>query len=147
MLAYFMLQQGFCIDEKNLCRVLNQLLFILPLKKKRMYDLLIFFIAKKGDFVKMKRYLEKKMVQCMGIYMNILFYLSVIDCDTLKSWPHDHKLRKNLSLKLNSLYLEFYLTQCINDLQIWIIFTFQHNITFLVHYQKHFKSYQLEMLT
>ena len=45
---------------------------------------------------------------------------------------HDHKLRKYLSQKLNSLYLEFYLTQYINDLQIWIIYKFQHNIKFLV---------------
>ena len=48
---------------------------------------------------------------------------------------HDHKMRKYLSQKLNSLYLEFYLTQCINDLQIWIIYKFQHKIKFLVHYQ------------
>ena len=31
---------------------------------------------------------------------------------------HDHKLRKYLSLKLDSKYLLFYLTKCINNLQI-----------------------------
>ena len=56
-----------------------------------------------------------------------------------KIWHHDHKLRKYLSLKLNSLYLDFYLTQCINVLQIWIIFTFQHNIKIWVHYQNTLK--------
>ena len=40
------------------------------------------------------------------------------------SRPHDHKLRKYLSLKSRILYL----TQCVNDLQIWIINTIQHNI-------------------
>ena len=31
---------------------------------------------------------------------------------------HDHKLRKYLSLKLDSKYLLFYMTKCINNLQI-----------------------------
>ena len=43
---------------------------------------------------------------------------------SINSRPHDHKLRKYLSLKSRILYL----TQCVNDLQIWIINTFQHNI-------------------
>ena len=33
-------------------------------------------------------------------------------------WPHDHKLRKYLSLKLDFEYLKFYWTQCFNNFQI-----------------------------
>ena len=35
-----------------------------------------------------------------------------------KSWPHDHKLRKYLSIKLDFEYLKFYWTHCFNKLQI-----------------------------
>ena len=33
-------------------------------------------------------------------------------------WPHDHKLRKFLSLKLGFDYLKFYWTHCFNNLQM-----------------------------
>ena len=48
-------------------------------------------------------------------------------------WPHDHKLRKFVSLKLYSKYLNFYLTHCFNNLQIWKICTLQHNINTMLN--------------
>ena len=44
--------------------------------------------------------------------------------------PHDHKLRKYLSVKSFSIYREFYLTNCFNDLKIWTISAFKPNIIF-----------------
>ena len=53
----------------------------------------------------------------------------------------DHKLRKYLSLKLNSEYLDIYLSQYFHDLKMWTIKRFKHGIKILVDYQNAFKSY------
>ena len=39
--------------------------------------------------------------------------------------PHDHKLRKFLSLKLDFEYLKVYWTNCFNNLQMWTKCTFK----------------------
>mgnify|MGYP003687876849 CR=1 FL=1 len=50
-------------------------------------------------------------------------------------WPHDHKLRKYLSLKVNFEYLKFYWTQCFNNLQIRTNCTLKHIFKILVYQQ------------
>ena len=56
--------------------------------------------------------------------------------------PHDHKLRKYLSLKLYSKYLEFYLTHRFDAFKIWTKCRFKHNDKILVDYHGYFKSYR-----
>ena len=50
--------------------------------------------------------------------------------------PHDHKLRKYLSLKLDFEYLKFYWTHCLNNLQIRTNCTLKHIYKILVYEQK-----------
>ena len=57
------------------------------------------------------------------------------------NWKNNHKLRKNLSLRLDSKHLQFYLTQFFNNFQIQSICKFKNNIKCLLHYQNYFKNY------
>ena len=56
----------------------------------------------------------------------------------ISAWLRDHKLRIFFSLpvKWYSKYLKlYYLIHCFDNLQIWTICTFKHNIKVLVDYQ------------
>ena len=49
-------------------------------------------------------------------------------------WRHDHNLKKYLSLKSFSNYLQDYLTNCCNDLQIGLLSEFKNYIKIWVNY-------------
>ena len=58
----------------------------------------------------------------------------------INAWPHDYKLRKFLSLKLDFEYIKFYWACCLNNLQIWTKCNLIHIFKILVHYQNYCKS-------
>ena len=82
--------------------------------------------------------LTNRIAMCVACFLELVKPL--IQCGDL---THDHKLRKYLSLILDSesKYIEFNLTNCINNLQIWTTNSFKHSIKILVYYQNYFKSY------
>ena len=64
-----------------------------------------------------------------------VYMYHILTCQVFYSltWPHDHKMRKYLSLKLYFEYLKFYKTHNFNYLQLLTNCTLKHFLKILVH--------------